>query len=335
MSQITVLPSQTPFSVQANETILAAALRQGINLPHSCQSGVCGTCVARLVSGEVQQCGEYDDYVLSEAEIAAGMVLLCCSQAQGEVQIDMPAYAGAKAMTIRTLPARVASVVLRGEVAILRVALPKAPPFQFHAGQYMEILLKDGARSYSIANSPTQSDVLEFHVRHHEGGLFSPQLFSGSLKVGAIMRLRGPLGAFYLNEEQAHKPLILLATGTGFAPVKAILQHLVHTQPERTVHVYHGTRHATGLYDETALLDLLTHLPHAHYTPVLSRPEADWTGAVGYVTEHVLRDYPDLSAHEVYACGSPDMVRESKKQFVAQAGLPETAFYSDAFTPHV
>lgn len=335
MSQITVSPSQTQFQTQDNETILSAALRQGINLPHSCQSGVCGSCAAILVSGQVQKSGEYDDYVLNADEIAAGKILLCCSQAQGDVCIDMPAYAGSKAIAIRTLPARVSQVLVRDDVAILTVALPKAPPFQFHAGQYMEILLKDGSRSYSIANAPAQNHTLEFHVRHHEGGLFSPQLFSGSLKAGAIMRLRGPMGSFYLNEDSDSKPLILLATGTGFAPIKAILQHLVHTQAQRKVHVYHGSRFATGLYDEAALHDILTQLPNARYTPVLSRASDDWTGARGYVTEHVLRDYPDLSQHEVYACGSPDMVRESKRQFVAQAHLPETAFYSDAFTAHV
>ncbi|SSY80388.1 2Fe-2S iron-sulfur cluster-binding protein [Alysiella crassa] len=335
MSQITVSPSQTQFTAQPNETILSAAIRNGINLPHSCQSGVCGSCAAKLVSGKIQQSGEYDDYVLSADEIAAGTILLCCSQADGDVTVDMPSYAGAKAIAIRTLPARVAGVDIRGDVAILTVALPKAPPFQFYAGQYMEILLKDGSRSYSIANAPNQTGTLEFHVRHHVGGLFSPQLFSGSLKSGAIIRLRGPLGSFYLNEDTADKPLILLATGTGFAPIKSILAQLAQTQPTRRVHVYHGTRFADGLYDENALRELLAQLPNTQYTPVLSRPDDAWTGATGYVTESVLRDYADLSGHEVYACGSPDMVRDSKVAFVAQAGLPENAFYSDAFTAHI
>ncbi|QMT32494.1 2Fe-2S iron-sulfur cluster-binding protein [Alysiella filiformis] len=335
MPQITVSPSQTQFSSQANETILAAAIRNGINLPHSCQSGVCGSCAAKLVSGNILQSGEYDDYVLSADEIAAGTILLCCSQADGDVVVDMPSYAGAKAIAIRTLPARVASVAIRGDVAILSVALPKAPPFQFHAGQYMEILLKDGSRSYSIANAPSQNGVLEFHVRHHEGGLFSPQLFSGSLKTGSIMRLRGPLGSFYLNEDADNAPLILLATGTGFAPIKGILQHLAETQATRHVHVYHGVRFENGLYDEVALRELLAKLPNAKYTPVVSRPSENWQGATGHITEHVLRDYADLSAHEVYACGSPAMVQSSKQALVQQAKLPEKAFYSDAFTPHV
>lgn len=333
MPQITVSPSQTVFEAQAGETILAAAVRSGVNLPHSCQSGVCGSCKARLLSGSIRQSGEYDDYVLSEEEKDGNMILLCCSQAEGDVAVDMPSYAGNKALTVRTLPARVGSVDVRGEVAVLTVALPKAPPFRFYAGQYMDILFKEGSRSYSVANAPAQNGALEFHVRLHEGGLFSPRLFSGSLKKGDIIRLRGPLGSFTLNEEGG-KPLLLLATGTGFAPVKSILAHLAATGSTRRVHVYHGCRRRADLYDEAALHALLAELPESRYTPVLSRGEEDWTGARGYLTEHVLRDYPDLSGYEVYACGSPDMVRDSRAALTEQAKLPEAAFFSDAFTPH-
>lgn len=335
MPQITVLPSQTQFTAHENETILAAALRNSINLPHSCQGGVCGSCVAKRVSGSIQQSGEYDDYVLTAEEMAAGNILLCCSQARDDVQIEMPSYAGVKAIPIRTLPARVGNVVIRGDVAILTVALPKAPAFKFHAGQYMEILLPNGSRSYSIANPPAQNTALEFHVRQRENGLFSTLLFSGSLKSGAIIRLRGPLGSFYLNDESEDKPLIFLATGTGFAPVKAMLHHIAHTQAHRSIHVYHGGRVTADLYDEVALRGILTNLPNARYTPVLSRPDDTWTGATGYITEHVLRDYADLSAHEVYACGLPDMIHSSKIALTTQAKLPENAFYSDAFTPHI
>lgn len=334
MSRITVSPSQTVFEAQEGETILAAAVRSGVNLPHSCQSGVCGSCKARLLSGSIRQSGEYDDYVLSDEEKNSKMILLCCSQAEGDVALDMPSYAGNKALTVRTLPARVGSVDVRGDIAVLTVALPKAPPFRFYAGQYMDILFKEGSRSYSIANAPSQNGVLEFHVRLREGGLFSPQLFSGSLKKGDIIRLRGPLGSFTLSDEGG-KPLLLLATGTGFAPVKSILAHLAETDPARSVHLYHGCRHREQLYDEAALQSLLARLPHARYTPVLSRCGEDWPGARGHITAHVIRDYPDLSGHEVYACGSADMVRDTRAALTAEAGLPEAAFFSDAFTAHV
>lgn len=333
MSQITVSPSQTVFTAAPDETILTAALRSGHNLPHSCQSGVCGSCRATLISGKIVPNGEYDDYVLSPEERDKGMILLCCSRADGDVNVDMPSYAGAKALTIRTLPARVAAVDIRGDVAVLTVALPKSPPFVFHAGQYMEILLKDGSRSYSIANPPSQTDKLEFHIRHHAGGLFSPMPFDGRLKSGAIIRLRGPLGSFTLSENH-NKPLILLATGTGFAPVKSIVAHLADTAPQRPVHIYHGARTEAELYDQNALTALLERLPNARYTPVLSRPDDSWTGARGYVQEQAAQDYPDLSAHEAYACGSPAMIRAAQTR-LAECRLPENAFFSDAFTASI
>ena len=333
MSQVTITPSQTQFETQADETILEAALRQGYNLPNACQSGMCGTCIAQVVSGEVAL-GDYDDCALTDEDAAAGMVLLCACQPKGDVVLDLPAYEGAKAIAPRTMPARVAHVDIRGNMALLRLALPKSPPFKFDAGQYADILYKGTVRSYSLANAPSDNGVMEFHVRLREGGVFSPALFSGSLKVGDVLRVRAPLGAFTLNEN-SDKPLIFIATGTGFAPIKSLLHHLRDTDPSRSVHIYHGAQTADGLYDEAALRELLYLLPNARYTPVLSRADDAWQGARGYITEHVLHDYADLSGYEVYACGSIDMIRASKQAFTAQRGLPETAFYSDAFTPYV
>lgn len=333
MSQVTITPSQTQFETQADETILEAALRQGYNLPNACQSGMCGTCIAQVVSGEVVL-GDYDDCALTDEDAAAGMVLLCACQPKGDVVLDLPAYEGAKAIAPRTMPARVAHVDIRGNMALLRLALPKSPPFKFYAGQYADILYKGTVRSYSLANAPSDNGVMEFHVRLREGGVFSPALFSGSLKVGDVLRVRAPLGAFTLHNN-SHKPLIFIATGTGFAPIKSLLHHLRDTDPSRSVHIYHGAQTADGLYDEAALCELLYLLPNARYTPVLSRADDAWQGARGYITEHVLHDYADLSGYEVYACGSIDMIRASKQAFTAQRGLPETAFYSDAFTPYV
>ena len=333
MSQVTITPSQTQFETQADETILEAALRQGYNLPNACQSGMCGTCIAQVVSGEVAL-GDYDDCALTDEDAAAGMVLLCACQPKGDVVLNLPAYEGAKAIAPRTMPARVAHVDIRGNMALLRLALPKSPPFKFYAGQYADILYKGTVRSYSLANAPSDNGVMEFHVRLREGGVFSPALFSGSLKVGDVLRVRAPLGAFTLHNN-SHKPLIFIATGTGFAPIKSLLHHLRDTDPSRSVHIYHGAQTADGLYDEAALRELLYLLPNARYTPVLSRADDAWQGARGYITEHVLHDYADLSGYEVYACGSIDMIRASKQAFTAQRGLPETAFYSDAFTPYV
>lgn len=334
MHQITVTPSQVQFNDQESETILAAAIRNGINLPHACQSGVCGSCRAKLISGSIKQHTEYDDYVLTPEEIQANMFLLCCTQAQSNLIIDMPTYAGSKAQTIRTLPTRINAIHIKGSIAIIHIALPKAPPFNFYAGQYMDFLFKEGSRSYSIANAPSQKDQLEFHIRLRENGLFSSQLLDGRLTVGSIIRLRGPLGAFTLSANH-HKPLILLATGTGLAPIKSILCHLSETIPHRPIHLYYGCRTQADLYDETQLNNLLSQLPNARYTPVLSQAKSGWTGATGYLTPHVIHDYPNLAQHEVYACGSPAMIQESRTLLTQQSKLPEDAFFSDAFTPHI
>lgn len=333
--QINVLPSATLFNSEENETVLQAALRQGINLPHSCQSGVCGSCRARLISGQIEQ-GIYDDYVLDNEEKQSGMILLCCSHARSNLQIDMPTYSGVKALPIRTLPARVVHIDRRGDVAILTVNVPKAPPFKFYAGQYMDILLPDGAtRSYSIANAPEQHDAqLEFHIRYHENGLFSPQLFDERLTVGSMMRLRGPLGSFILNEE-SNKPLILMATGTGLAPIKSILLHLKHIRSSQAIHIYHGGRKKLDLYDEAALAVIINNMTNVRYTPVLSQADATWTGARGHIQQQVIDDYPNLEKHEVYACGSVAMINDARHLFIHKAALPESAFFSDAFTVHV
>lgn len=331
MPHITINPSQSQFQSTPHESILSAAIRNGHNLPHSCQSGVCGSCRARLLSGEVKAIDEYDDYVLSDEERADGIILLCCCEAQSDVEIDMPAYAGSKAIQIRTLPAKVASIEQHHQVAILKVALPKAPPFKFYPGQYMDILLKDGQRSYSIANPPSQNEYLEFHVRHQAGGLFSPMLFDERLKAGAIIRLRGPLGGFSLNEE-SDKPILFLATGTGLAPIKAMLRHLLEHSSSRSIHLYWGVRSEQDLYDES-LKTLISGHTHIRYTPVLSRPSPEWRGASGHIQNQVLADYQDLSDYEVYACGSLAMIQEAQGLLTTQLNLPEAYFFSDAFTP--
>lgn len=328
--KIKILPSQTEFNHTAEQSILSAALAQGINLPHACQNGVCGSCVATLLSGSVSNIDNISNRALSENDIQAGKVLLCCCQADEDVVLDMPTFAGTKNQHVRTLPARITYLKQHHQVAIMRLALPKAPPFVFYAGQYVDFLLKEGTRSYSIASAPSQAQFLEFHIKHREKGLFSSQLFDGRLKVGSIIRLRGALGSFTLNE-QSDKPLILVATGTGFAPIKAILNQLVDEKSQRAIHFYYGNRHREDFYDNEALQDLLNQLPNARYTPVLSQPDHAWQGKKGYVGEHILADYPDLSGHEVYACGLPKMILSCKTALTQKAKLPEHAFFSDAF----
>ena len=218
-------------------------------------------------------------------------------------------------------------------MALLKLALPKAPPFVFWPGQYIDILLRDNhVRSYSMANHPANADILELHIRKHEGGLFSNMLFgeAASVKEKAILRIRGPLGTFTLQESE--KPVIMLATGTGFAPIKSLLRHMIAIGSRRPVHLYWGARHEADLYQLQEAADLIAELPDARFTPVLSRPSESWAGARGYIQQHVLTDYADLSAFEVYACGSAKMITGAQQVLEQERGLPKNAFFSDAFT---
>lgn len=332
---VTLEPDHTAFSVLPGETVLAAALRHGINLPHSCQSGICGQCKAQLLAGNTDST-LYITAALSDAEKAQGKILTCCTHAASDLYLAVPGFSGAGQAPVKNLPARVESLQYIGNTAVIRLALPKNSPFVFLAGQYIDIQLKNGAsRSYSIANAPHQT-YLELHIRRRENGLFSEMLFGAQPAIGvkSILRIRGPLGSVAVDSRDP-RPLLLLATGTGYAPVQSLLQQLAAEAAQRPLHLYWGAAHAEDLYAQAAAAELIRALPHARFTPVLSRPDAAWTGATGYVQDAVLRDYPDLSGHQVYACGSSTMIVAAQELLCRQGGLPADAFVSDAFTPAV
>jgi CDP-4-dehydro-6-deoxyglucose reductase len=218
-------------------------------------------------------------------------------------------------------------------VAILSLQLPANEALAYRAGQYVEFLLKDGKRrAYSIANAPSFSGPLELHIRHLPGGLFTDHVFS-TMKERDILRFEGPLGTFFLRED-SNKPIVLLASGTGFAPVKALVEHMLHLKSERPVHLYWGGRRPQDLYMHALCEQWARELPHFRYVPVISDalPEDAWTGRTGYVHAAVMQDIPDLSGYQVYACGAPVMVDSARSDYVAQCGLPPEEFYADAFT---
>lgn len=332
---VTLAPDNAAFTVEAGEPILSAAKRQNFNLPHSCQSGICGQCKAEVVGGSVIR-GNHAELALSSEEAVQGKILMCCTTLNGDVKLKVPGYNGASAPPVKTFPTRVASVQYIHDVAVLTLSLPKAPPFHFLAGQYIDILLKNGqTRSYSIASSPNQPETLTLHIAKREGGLFSAMLFGeeASIQEKTILRVRGPLGTFTLQESD--KPVIFMATGTGFAPIASILRQLADSSSRRTVHLYWGARHESGLYDFQTASDLIAHLPNARFTPVLSRPDKSWQGVAGYVQTQVAADYPDLSGFEVYACGSAHMIESAKQLLHPKCGLPQKGFLSDAFSATV
>jgi CDP-4-dehydro-6-deoxyglucose reductase len=328
--KVTLAPGNKSYECASGARLLDAGLGAGLNLPHSCRTGNCSSCRGRVVEGRVEHGAAHPAYLTDEMK-ADGFTFLCCAKPLTDVVIEVQELV-LHLTRPRTMPCRIKRVRRPApDVAILDLRLPLNENLLFAAGQYIEFLLPDGVtRSYSIANAPSAEGVidLELHVRHCPGGLFTDRVFN-SLKVGEIMNIRGPLGTFYLREE-TQAPMILLATGTGIAPVASILAYIARKGIQRQVSVYWGARTAVDLYDNEALR-LLAEQAGARYVPVLSRPPTHWTGRTGHVQHAALHDHPDLRAFEVYACGSPAMVTAARQYLVAGGGLPDAAFISDAF----
>ncbi len=331
--QITVQPGGQRFTADASESLLDAALRNGYTLPYGCKDGACGACRGKIVSGTVDH-GKSLESALTPAERASGMALYCCAQARSDLVIEARQITSSRDFPVKTLPARIEKMELAApDVMILWLKLPATENFQFHAGQYLDILLKDGRkRSFSMANAPTAGALVELHVRHVPGGLFTEQVFS-TTKVRDILRFSGPIGSFYLRDDST-KPVILLAGGTGFAPIKAIVEQAIASHSTRPLHIYWGARSQADLY-LPALGEAWTKAhPDLRYTPVLSEPAAGdaWSGRTGLVHQAVMADYPDLSGHQVYACGAPAMIDAARADFTSGCKLPTEEFFADAFT---
>ncbi len=333
---IAVLPSGRLFNALAGETMLAAAIRTGVGLPYGCKDGACGSCKCKKLSGTVVH-GEHQDKALSAEEEAAGFVLTCCGVAHSDVVLESRQVTDEGAFPIRKMPVRVAALQrLSHDVIGLRLQLPATEAFRYHAGQYVEFLLQGNVRrSYSMANAPhTQADAggLELHLRHMPGGRFTDQVFT-SMKERDILRIEGPYGSFFLRED-SDKPMVLLASGTGFAPLKALIEQLRLNGSKRPAVFYWGGRRPQDLYMDAWVRERLSEMPQLRYVPVVSNalPEDGWEGRTGFVHQAVLDDFSDLSAHQVYACGAPIMVDTARDTFIAARRLPAEEFYADAFT---
>ena len=333
---VTVQPSGRSFSVERDEPVLHAAIREGIGLPYGCKDGACGSCKCRLLEGRVIH-GAHQSKALSADEESAGFMLTCCAAPQTDLVIEARTVAGAGEFPVRKMPARVMTITKPApDVAVLSLQLPANELLRYHAGQYVEFILRDGARrSYSMANAPhTQTDkpAIELHIRHMPGGRFTDHVF-GAMKEKEILRIEGPFGSFFLRED-SDKPIVLLASGTGFAPIKAILEHMEFKAITRPTVLYWGCRSKADLYLHEWALAAAGRLPNLRYVPVLSEPKAEdaWSGRTGFVHQAVMADLPDLSGHQVYACGAPIMVESALKDFTERCGLPSEEFYADSFT---
>ena len=320
------------FNIATNETVLESALRQNISLPYGCRNGACGSCVAKVVSGEIKYPGDNHPPAVTEDEHTLGMTALCQACATSDVVIESREVEMEKDIQVKLLPCRIDTMErLNHDVMLLKLKLPSTERLQFLAGQYIEILLKDGRRrSFSLANAPHNDEYLELHIRHIEGGEFTSEVFE-HMHVKDILRIEGPHGQFYLREE-SERPIIFMAGGTGFAPVKGMIEHALAAGITRPMHIYWGARAKEDLYEHEFLEKLAAEHNHIHYIPVLSeaKEEDNWHGATGYVHEAILADHADLSRFEIYAAGPPVMVYAGRDHFIEQ-GLEMENYISDAF----
>jgi CDP-4-dehydro-6-deoxyglucose reductase len=302
-------------------------------MPYGCKDGACGSCKCKKLEGTVVH-GPHQSKALSAEEEAHGLILTCCAVPQSDVVLESRQVTDESAFPVRKMPSRVATLEkVSPDVMIVKLQLPANDTLRYHAGQYVEFILRDGARrSYSMANAPHNGPGVELHIRHMPGGKFTDHVF-GAMKEKEILRMEGPFGSFYLRDE-SDKPLVLLASGTGFAPIKALIEHMQHKAISRPAVLYWGCRSQADLYLHAWAEKAAAEMPNLTYVPVLSepRPEDGWQGRTGFVHQAVMADLPDLSGHQVYACGAPIMVESAHKDFVAKCGLPDEEFYADSFT---
>jgi len=329
--------------------VLEAALAAGLNLPHSCKSGHCGSCRARLVTGEIRYPSGRPPGITAQEE-ASGHILLCQARAQSDLTVEARLIASVADVEIKTLPCRIARLTpLAPDVMQVCLRLPVVERLSFHAGQYLDVLLEGGRRrSFSIASPPHDSELIELHVRRVSGGGFTERLFTGAaapgaggsggaraaaetpLAVGSLLRIEAPIGQF--SYRTGTGPVLMVAGGTGFAPLKSMLRHVLETGTGRTLHLYWGARHAHDLYEEARVLEWTRRHPQFSFTAVLSEATAVEAAhhRSGFVHQAVLADHPDLSAFEVYAAGPPAMIEAIRASFPRQ-GLPAERLYFDSF----
>jgi CDP-4-dehydro-6-deoxyglucose reductase len=333
--QVSVLPSNRSFMATADEPILTAGIRQGVALPYGCKDGACGSCKCKMLEGKVVH-GTHQPKALSAEEEAKGYILTCCAKPQSDIVLESRQVTSADAFPIKRMPSRVISLEKKShDVMAIKLQLPASDNLQYKAGQYIEFILRDGARrSYSMASAPhiaADSKTLELHIRHMPGGKFTDHVF-GEMKEKEIQRIEGPFGGFYLREDSS-KPIILLASGTGFAPIKAIIEQMQQMGSTRAATLYWGGRRPADLYMNDWVLAQVATMTNLRYVPVVSNalPEDAWAGRTGFVHQAVMQDFADLSEHQVYACGAPIVIDSAKSDFMNICKLSEDEFYADSF----
>ena len=327
---VTIQPSGHTFSIDADEPILEAALRQGFNLSYGCRNGACGSCKGKVLNGQVHY--NQEPLALDEDDRTDNMALFCQAMTDGDLTIEAHEIGAVKDIPVKTLPCKVSRLErLNHDVMLVELKLPTTERLQFLAGQYIDFLLPDGRRrSFSIASAPHEDEIIALHIRHIEGGRFTSEVFD-NLKLKSIMRIEGPLGSFFLREE-SDRPVIFMAGGTGFGPIKGIIDHALAANITRPMHIYWGVRAKEDLYMHDVAQAWAEQYEHITYTPVLSEPKEEdhWQGRTGYVHDAICEDFADLSNYEIYGSGPPAMIHAGTDAFARQ-GMDLNYYFSDAF----
>lgn len=329
---VTIANSERQFEVREGESVLSAALRQGVMLPYSCKNGTCGSCKGRLHAGSVHY-PNHPPLALDDKEIDAGFALLCQAAPRQDLVVETREIAAVRDIQVRMFPARVSEkALLAPDVVLLRLRLPAAQRLQFLAGQYVDALIAGGKRrAFSIASSPASEDEIELHIRHVDGGDFTGYVFD-DLKLRDILRLEGPLGTFFVRHDRPERPMIMMGGGTGFAPLKSMIEDLLHHDERREIKLYWGAKNHDELYLDALPRKWASSHDHIDYKRAVVEPsgeEPDDTFS-GFVHEAVLHDHPDLSGFDVYMSGPPAMIDAARRSFLA-AGVPEDRLFFDSF----
>ena len=326
--RVQIQPSEHQFYVESGETVLDAALRQGINLRYGCRNGACGACKGKILQGSIS----YDEppIALEDSDVEQNLALFCEAKPDTELVIEVEEVDLGQAVEIKTLPCRVHEMNrLADDVMQLLIKLPASERLQFLPGQYIDILLEDGRhRSFSIANAPHNDDFLELHVRLVEGGQFTSRVFN-TMQPKDLLRIEGPHGSFFYRED-ARDELLMIAGGTGFAPLKGIIEHILSEQDTRPIYLYWGVRTEGDLYMRDLAEQWAAEHDNIHFVPVLSEADDSWNGRTGYVHDAVLSDFDDLSIFDIYACGPPAMIKAAESSF-QDKGMKKEQFYYDSF----
>ena len=328
--RIELQPSGHQFGSAEGENILESALKHGVAFPYGCQNGFCGACKAKVTSGEYAYQDGYSAQPLTEEELAAGVVICCKAEAKSDLAVEVHEVAAAAEIEVHTMPVKVSGIEhLADDVVRLYLKQPQEESLQFLAGQYLEILMEDERRrAFSIANAPHNNGGLELHIRLVEGGAFTPHVFS-EMEEKELLRIEGPMGSFFLRED-SDREIIMVAGGTGFAPIKGMVEHAIELGIKNPIKVYWGARGEADLYLNELARQWAAEHDHIEYIPVLSEADEGWSGRTGLVHEAVVADHAELSAADVYMAGPPVMVNAGKGAF-AECGLPEDQLFYDSF----